>query len=208
MYIFEQIDIHIFGGNASSSLLSSVYCLLRSLLAVGILIGFAYGGLTGEAHSHHTQEILFSIFCGLNVAVSYHLSRSSSDPTTIFSLIKRQLVIHTNGGSVENTSVEEGNNSSEAKNNVTTPNVNENDLNNRDASPADSYSSTGAPIDPYPKKLRDTVNARLKSDGITCTAISVLTTLLHWSGFFAKLQVIKGTFLLYHLFHVLFESSI
>lgn len=70
MYIFEQIDIHIFGGNASSSLLSSIYCLIRSLLAVGILIGFAYGGLTGdEAHSHHTQEILFSIFCGLNVAI-------------------------------------------------------------------------------------------------------------------------------------------
>ena len=43
-------------------------------MAVGILIGFAYGGLTGdEAHSHHTQEILFSIFCGLNVAIRYKL---------------------------------------------------------------------------------------------------------------------------------------
>lgn len=51
MYILEQIDVHIFGGNASSSLMSSFYCLMRSLLAVGILIGFAYGGLTGEAHS-------------------------------------------------------------------------------------------------------------------------------------------------------------
>ena len=38
---------------------------------------------------------------------SYHLSRSSSDPTTIFSLIKRQLVIHNGAGSVENTSVED-----------------------------------------------------------------------------------------------------
>merc|ERR1712020_161776 len=36
--------------------------------------------------------------------------------------------------------------------------------------------------------MGDTVNARLKSDAITCTAIFVLTTLLHWSGFFAKLQ--------------------
>ena len=69
-FFLVPIDIHIFGGNASSSLLSSIYCLIRSLLAVGILIGFAYGGLTGdEAHSHHTQEILFSIFCGLNVAI-------------------------------------------------------------------------------------------------------------------------------------------
>jgi hypothetical protein len=74
------------------SLLSAVYCVSRSLLAVGALIGFAYGGLTGEAHSQHTQEILFSIFCALVVATSYHLSRSSSDPTVMFSLIKRQLL--------------------------------------------------------------------------------------------------------------------
>ena len=83
----------MFGGNATSSLTSSVYCLTRSLLAVGILIGFAYGGLTGEAHSPHTQEILFSIFCSLAVSVSYHLSRSSSDPTVTLSLIKRQLLV-------------------------------------------------------------------------------------------------------------------
>jgi hypothetical protein len=69
----------VFGGNATSSLLSSMFCLFRSLLSVGVLIGFAYGGLTGEAHSPHTQEILFSIFCSLAVAISYHLSRSRSE---------------------------------------------------------------------------------------------------------------------------------
>jgi hypothetical protein len=190
----EQIDIHIFGGNASSSLLSSIYCLIRSLLAVGILIGFAYGGLTGdEAHSHHTQEILFSIFCGLNVAISYHLSRSSSDPTTIFSLIKRQMVIHNGAGSVENTSVDDGvgGGSGSAAGNETKSTPTTATGTNRDASPADSSGSnatSGSEKDPYPKKLRDTVNARLKSDAIICTAIFVLTTLLHWTGFFSKLQ--------------------
>ena len=48
MYALEQIDVHIFGGNATSSLVSSIYCVFRSLLAVFILIGFAYGGLTGK----------------------------------------------------------------------------------------------------------------------------------------------------------------
>ena len=48
MYVLEQIDVHIFGGNAGSSLVSSIYCVFRSLLAVFILIGFAYGGLTGK----------------------------------------------------------------------------------------------------------------------------------------------------------------
>lgn len=138
--------------------------------------------IVGEAHSHHTQEILFSIFCGLNVAISYHLSRSSSDPTTIWSLIKRQLVIHTNnsGNSAENTSIDE------ATTNEKTSSP------NRDASPVESSSSSSATgsgaVDPYPKKLRDTVNARLKSDGISCVVIFVLTTLLHWTGFFAQLQ--------------------
>ena len=42
--------------------------------------------------------------------------------------------------------------------------------------------------DPLPKKLRDTVNARLKSDGFVCVIAAVVTFLLHWSGFFAKLQ--------------------
>ena len=47
-----HIDVHIFGGNATSSLVSSIYCVFRSLLAVFILIGFAYGGLTGEQKSY------------------------------------------------------------------------------------------------------------------------------------------------------------
>jgi hypothetical protein len=35
---FPQIDIHVFGGNATSSLLSSMFCLCRSLLSVGVLV--------------------------------------------------------------------------------------------------------------------------------------------------------------------------
>lgn len=191
MYVFEQIDIHIFGGNATSSLLSSIYCLLRSLLAVGILIGFAYGGLTGEAHSKHTQEILFSIFCGLTVAISYHLSRSSSDPTAVFSLIKRQLMMPPNGaGSADNTTVDDasqddgGGGTTKAK----TPTTPQQSTVTKDISPGECSVNSNSPVDPFPKKLRDTVNARLKSDAIMCVFIAVLTTLLHWSGVFAKLQ--------------------
>ena len=48
MYLLEQVDIHLLGGNATSSLLSAIYCVIRSLVAISIVIGFAYGGLTGE----------------------------------------------------------------------------------------------------------------------------------------------------------------
>ncbi|OWK09425.1 hypothetical protein Celaphus_00006026, partial [Cervus elaphus hippelaphus] len=35
--------------------------------------------------------VLFSIFCGLLVAVSYHLSRQSSDPSVLFSLVQSKI---------------------------------------------------------------------------------------------------------------------
>jgi len=67
MYLMEQIDILVFGGNAASSIQSSLYCVLRSLLAVGVLVGFAYGGVTERTHSAHAQQVLFSIFVSLSI---------------------------------------------------------------------------------------------------------------------------------------------
>lgn len=88
MYLMEQIDIYIFGGNAMSSLLAAFYCVFRSILAVIILLGLAYGGLV---ESKGSQHILFSIFCSCLVATSYHLSRSASDPSHIWNIVKRHL---------------------------------------------------------------------------------------------------------------------
>ena len=51
-----------------------------------------------------------------------------------------------------------------------------------------SSSNTMTTQDPLPKKLCDTVYARLKSDAIICVLIAVVTFFLHWSGFFRLLQ--------------------
>ncbi|XP_055384689.1 protein pecanex isoform X2 [Condylostylus longicornis] len=88
MYLLEQIDMHIFGGNAVCSLLSSVICIMKSLIAVGILYGPAFGGLSEEKG---TQHLLFSFFCSLLISVAYHLSRSASDFSHIWALIKFSL---------------------------------------------------------------------------------------------------------------------
>lgn len=88
MYLLEQIDMHIFGGNAMSSLLASMYCVFRSILVVIILNGLAYGGLS---ESKGSQHMLFSIFCACLVASSYHLSRSASDPMHIWNIFKKHL---------------------------------------------------------------------------------------------------------------------
>lgn len=91
MYLFEQLDIHLFGGNASTSLLSALYSFLRSVVTVALLYGFCYGALKETWEPHHIP-VLFSVFCGLLVAVSYHLSRQSSDPSVLLSLIQSKLL--------------------------------------------------------------------------------------------------------------------
>jgi hypothetical protein len=50
------------------------------------------------------------------------------------------------------------------------------------------FNPDAAVADPLPKKLRDTVNSRLKSDVFVCIIGAIVTFLLHWSGLFTKLQ--------------------
>ena len=52
-----KVDMQIFGGNASTSMQSSVYCVGRSALASMVLVGFAYGGLIEGTHSAHAQQV-------------------------------------------------------------------------------------------------------------------------------------------------------
>ncbi|XP_060781112.1 pecanex-like protein 1 isoform X4 [Neoarius graeffei] len=91
MYLLEQIDIHMFGGNACTSLPSSIYSVVRSVVTVAMLYGFCYGSLQEPWDPQHIP-VLFSVFCGLLVAVSYHLSRQSSDPTVLLSLIQAKVL--------------------------------------------------------------------------------------------------------------------
>uniref|UniRef100_A0A667YK58 Pecanex-like protein n=1 Tax=Myripristis murdjan TaxID=586833 RepID=A0A667YK58_9TELE len=83
MCLLEQIDMHIFGGTATTSPLSSLFSLVRSVLVAALLYGFCLGAINapwGDAH----VPVLFSVFCGLLLALSYHLSRQSSDPTILW----------------------------------------------------------------------------------------------------------------------------
>uniref|UniRef100_A0A672KZJ6 Pecanex-like protein n=1 Tax=Sinocyclocheilus grahami TaxID=75366 RepID=A0A672KZJ6_SINGR len=82
MYLLEQLDIHVFGGNACTSLLSALYSVVRSIITIVMLYGFCYGALKDSWDPQHIP-VLFSVFCGLLVAVSYHLSRQSSDPSDL-----------------------------------------------------------------------------------------------------------------------------
>lgn len=90
MYLLEQIDMHGFGGTAATSPLTAVFSLSRSLLAATLLYGFCLGAIKTPWPEQHVP-VLFSVFCGLLVALSYHLSRQSSDPAVLWSLIRSKL---------------------------------------------------------------------------------------------------------------------
>ncbi|XP_035518857.1 pecanex-like protein 1 [Morone saxatilis] len=91
IYLLEQIDMHLFGGTAATSLISAIYSILRSLIALSLLYGFCFGALKEPWDEQHTPA-LFSGFCGLLVVFSYHLSRQSSDPSILLSLIKSKIM--------------------------------------------------------------------------------------------------------------------
>ncbi|CAK1542907.1 unnamed protein product [Leptosia nina] len=254
MYLLEQIDMHVFGGNATSSLSAAVYCVLRSLAAIGTLYGFAYSGLIEGKKSHHQKHnILISIFCGLLVPIAYHLSRSASDYTLIWNLIKKHLlppelyIVHNPECSPENDKTEPNTLTEEKKNNSesniskqnsvgsSASKINfssETNISRQKRSQASSVSSLKDPKgdatnsttslkvdppeadektrdsntlnsnvnkseldkpeedmeDPLPKKLQETVNARLKNDVIVCTFLGLLVFGLHCTTVFTTLK--------------------
>ncbi|XP_058872002.1 pecanex-like protein 3 isoform X2 [Acipenser ruthenus] len=87
MCLLEQVDMHLFGGSATTSPLSALYSVLRSILVAALLYGFCLGAIKAPWDDLHVP-VLFSVFCGLLLALSYHLSRQSSDPTVLWSLIR------------------------------------------------------------------------------------------------------------------------
>lgn len=90
VYFLEQVDMHVFGGNAVCGLVAGFVGLIKSILACFILYGLAYGGVI---EPKGTQHISFSIFCAALVPLTYHMSRCASDFTNIWSLIKSSLLM-------------------------------------------------------------------------------------------------------------------
>ncbi|BFZ12057.1 hypothetical protein BsWGS_15095 [Bradybaena similaris] len=159
MYMLEQIDMHIFGGNATTSLLTSFYCVCRSCFALVVLYGFAFASLKEIGGSNYrcgtkiddaAQNVPFSILCGLMVTVAYHLSRSASDPGMLWVLLKG-LVVRGSHKQKEKASGE-----------------------------------TQELIDPLPEKLKSCLKQRLQSDALVCIVVTILVFAVHVSTAFTS----------------------
>lgn len=171
MYLIEQIDMNMFGGNAVCNLSYAILALMRSLLAWAILTSLLYGGLI-EAKT--TQHILISMFIGLLICVAYHLSRTSCDFTYHLQLVKSNFLLHNDDENVVDTEA------------CTTK------QDNNENSPKKESEKENASLltleDPLPKKIQTTVHARLKNDLIICTLIGLFYAALHSSTIFKVLQ--------------------
>nr|XP_020642474.1 pecanex-like protein 2 [Pogona vitticeps] len=93
IYLLEQLDMLLFGGSAAAGLFSALYSISRSFIVVIILYAFCFNAVKEPWDAQHIPA-LFSAFCGLLVALSYHLSRQSSDPTVLMSLIQCRYFPH------------------------------------------------------------------------------------------------------------------
>uniref|UniRef100_A0A8B9QIA8 Pecanex-like protein n=1 Tax=Apteryx owenii TaxID=8824 RepID=A0A8B9QIA8_APTOW len=93
IYLLEQIDMLLFGGSAAAGFISSLYSISRSFVVLIVLYAFCFSAVKEPWDAQHIPA-LFSAFCGLLVALSYHLSRQSSDPSVLMSLIQCKFVPH------------------------------------------------------------------------------------------------------------------
>uniref|UniRef100_A0A452IT14 Pecanex-like protein n=1 Tax=Gopherus agassizii TaxID=38772 RepID=A0A452IT14_9SAUR len=93
IYLLEQIDMLLFGGSAAAGLVSALYSISRSFVVVIVLHAFCFSAVKEPWDARHIPA-LFSAFCGLLVALSYHLSRQSSDPSVLTSLIQCKFFPH------------------------------------------------------------------------------------------------------------------
>uniref|UniRef100_A0A182SU26 Pecanex-like protein n=1 Tax=Anopheles maculatus TaxID=74869 RepID=A0A182SU26_9DIPT len=201
MYFLEQVDMHLFGSNASCSLLASFLSVVRSIVACTLLYGLVYGAL----YETGTQHVLFSMYCACLVTVSYHLSRCASDYTYIWAVIKSSLLTHSDyddtsskeDSKISSDSCDDGTKDGQRRHSGGGDggggggdgSARSTDEMNRDF---DEEAGRDAPSkeldDPLPRKLQDTVTARLKNDAVVCVVLSVAMFSLHCSTVFTVLQ--------------------
>lgn len=160
-----------------------------------MLYGFAFGGLS-EPRS--TQHVLFSCFCALLVSTAYHLSRSASDCTYLWMIIKSSFIIHHDEDEelrkaakiVKNEKEKLNKKNNTNDNNMHTKQTNDHKIEMKINSMSDNEEvlEKDELKDPLPKKLKNTVNSRLKNDLLVCTVISIIVLSLHSSTVFTALQ--------------------
>lgn len=158
-HVAEQIEMHIFGGTASFSVFSACVQLAKSCSFYVALCALCRVAYTFSPKS--TQHPLFSIFIATSVAVSYLLSRMSSNQNLMVILFDILVAPFRKKGDTE---VEE------------------------EDPTAHSPSSSAAAKDEMPKMVRKTIGERARYDLIFSVFLVVFFFGLHSTSLFTATQ--------------------
>lgn len=186
MYLMEQIDIHIFGGTAfTMGLTSACYCIIRSVVIVLVLYAIALTSLLRVTSrrraaiglTYHDYDVLFSVFCGLLVFFAYFMSRQTSDPTVVYTLIRKYLIC--DRLSFNRRSKTNGRRCSGSGNNSSTDDPEGRQEEEEECDPFEKEY-----VDPLPGKLEKTLLIRLENDIILAILMTIIFFAIHVSTIF------------------------
>lgn len=162
-HTLEQMDMLIFGGTATFGLISAIYSISRSFVCAAVLFALCQFGLQqADTVQQSVRSVAYSAFCGLMLAVSFALSRTSSNHRILLNLVTH--ILPSNGcrfgTTVSNPTVAAASSSTDV-------NANTIDLANSDI---------------------QVLMLRLKNDFLVSILLAVLAFALHCSTVFTKLQ--------------------
>uniref|UniRef100_A0A1I8EZS8 Pecanex-like protein n=2 Tax=Wuchereria bancrofti TaxID=6293 RepID=A0A1I8EZS8_WUCBA len=158
LHLLEQVEMNVFGGTASFSLLSGFTQISKSLMAFGFLCFIAKAAKRADPNG--TQNAFFSAFTAAAVAISYFLSRSTSNPG-LMALYFRYMISLSKCSQLDANQETE----SEAKDEV-----------------------TPCLKDPLPDELRSVIINRIRSDVIISLLVLVLFFAIHCTSIFTAAQ--------------------
>ncbi|KAL3994668.1 Pecanex protein (C-terminus) family protein [Acanthocheilonema viteae] len=159
LHLLEQVEMNVFGGTASFSLLSGFIQISKSLMAFGFLCFISK--IAKRADPNGTQNAFFSAFIAAAVAVSYLLSRGTSNPG-FMALGFRYM--------------------------ISSPKCVQLDANQESESEMKDDEGTPCLKDPLPDELRAIIMNRIKSDIAISLLVLLLFFALHCTSVFTVAQ--------------------
>lgn len=214
MHLLEQVDIHVFGGSASTTgLTSALYSVLRSCLFVSILFGFGLLSISRTLQfkslsnfSANDYNAIFSVFCAFLILLAYLLSRYSSDPTDLFNLIRKYYKkfkcfifnltkkLRDDKSSVKSKRLRNTKKDSNFTNDETQDLKTPEESNSDDDDGSKSESTEEIEYDdPLPRKLERTLIKRLENDLICSIFITIIVFAVHVSTIFRLQPYVDNT---------------
>ncbi|CAJ0957448.1 unnamed protein product, partial [Mesorhabditis belari] len=186
LHILEQVQMHVFGGTACTSVTSALIQISLSLIIWALLSVGTY--FARQHDSNSTQTIVFSALSSATVALSFLLSRLPSNPQFLLLALSplRCKLPNGNGNARENHGDEESLDSGTRLLCTSKPKREEpaREAIRDEWTGASSTCTPSTPQDPLPKLLSQTLSLRTRHDLLFALLTSLFVFALHSTSLF------------------------